>query len=55
MDSARILGTVSRMEHKHGNEWVPLREHHDPADHDAERSWTKGRSLNERVSRPAWA
>jgi hypothetical protein len=38
------LAAAIRLEHRHSDgSWSPLqRSHHDPADHDPERGWSKG-------------
>ena len=46
MDQARLYGAQFEMTHRHGSgEWTPMREHHDPADHDAERDWVAGKRI----------
>lgn len=45
MDATRILSTYE-VSHRHGgNEWTPMREHHDPAEHDPERGWLRGKRI----------
>lgn len=41
----RILEEQLRLEHRHGDgSWGTFeRAHHDPADHDSERDWAKGK------------
>lgn len=37
------LEAVYRLQHRHDDgEWVEMRPHHDPAEHDPERSWARG-------------
>lgn len=47
MDQQRSFETMFRIQHQHRDgswaEMVEDRQHHDPADHDRERSWSKGR------------
>lgn len=47
MDQARMGEALFRLRHRHGDgSWADLSEvrpHHDPADHDPERSWIAAR------------
>jgi hypothetical protein len=45
MDQLRLQGALYNLEHGHGDSWAPMREHHDPSEHDAERLWDKGRRI----------
>ena len=45
MDQARLYAATFELQHQHGGEWTPMREHHDPADHDAERDWAAGKRI----------
>jgi hypothetical protein len=46
MDISRMRIAELSLSHRHADgQWGQMREHHSPADHDAERLWDKGRRI----------